>query len=59
MSSIARKYVVLVCVDGPAASDAAVEWATRDAVVRHLPITLLHTVPGFFGWVLPGRTDRH
>jgi nucleotide-binding universal stress UspA family protein len=51
MSQTARKYGVLVCVDGSAASDAAVEWATHEAVMHHLPITLLHAVPPIVvGW---------
>jgi len=51
MSKTASKYGVLVCVDGSAASDAAVAWATREAVMRHLPITLLHAVPPVVvGW---------
>lgn len=42
---------VVVCVDGSAASDAAVAWATREAIMRKLPITLLHAVsPVVVGW---------
>jgi nucleotide-binding universal stress UspA family protein len=45
------KYGVLVCVDGSAASDAAVAWATREAIMRHMPITLMHAVPPVIvGW---------
>lgn len=39
-----EKYGILVGVDGSAESDAAVRWATREAVLRHEVITLLHVV---------------
>lgn len=42
---------ILVSVDGSAASDAAVAWATREATMRALPITLMHAVPPVVvGW---------
>ncbi|WP_431768052.1 universal stress protein [Mycobacterium mantenii] len=42
---------ILVCVDGSAASDAAVAWATREAIMRGLPITVMHVVaPVVVGW---------
>jgi nucleotide-binding universal stress UspA family protein len=42
---------MLVCIDGSAASDAAVAWATREAIMHHLPITLMHAVPPVVvGW---------
>lgn len=42
---------ILVCVDGSAASDAAVAWATREATMRAMPITLMHAVPPVVvGW---------
>lgn len=45
------KYGMLVCVDGSAESDAAVAWAAREAVMRGLPITLMHAVPPVMvGW---------
>jgi nucleotide-binding universal stress UspA family protein len=51
MSEATAKYGVLVCVDGSPESDAAVAWATREAVMRHMPITLLHAVtPVVVGW---------
>lgn len=47
----AGKYGVLVCVDGSAASDAAVAWGAREAELRGLPITLMHAVPPVVvGW---------
>ncbi|OBK25902.1 universal stress protein [Mycobacterium asiaticum] len=51
MSGEATKYGVLVAVDGSAQSDAAVAWATRDAALRRVPLTLLHAVaPVVVGW---------
>jgi nucleotide-binding universal stress UspA family protein len=51
MSETAKKHGILVCTDGSAASDAAVAWATREAIMRHLPITLMHAVaPVVVGW---------
>src|ERR1700757_1029049 len=51
LSETAKKHGILVCIDGSAASDAAVAWATREAVMRHLPITLMHAVPPVVvGW---------
>ncbi len=51
MTEDAKKYGVLVCVDGSAASDAAVAWGTREAIMRGLPITLMHAVPPVVvGW---------
>ncbi|WP_406815395.1 universal stress protein [Mycobacterium sp. M23085] len=42
---------ILVCVDGSEASDAAVTWAAREGIMRHLPITLMHAVaPVVVGW---------
>ncbi len=51
MSKATEKYGVLVCVDGSAASDAAIAWGAREAAMRDLPITLLHAVPPVIvGW---------
>ncbi|MGD1173210.1 universal stress protein [Mycobacterium seoulense] len=51
MTQDAKKHGVLVCVDGSAASDAAVAWGTREAVMRGLPVTLMHAVPPVVvGW---------
>src|SRR5882757_8727361 len=51
MSDTTTKYGILVGVDGSAESDAAVAWATGEAVLRHLPITLMHVVaPVVVGW---------
>ena len=41
----------MVCVDGSTASDAAVAWGIREAIVRQLPITLMHVVaPVVVSW---------
>ncbi|BAX92945.1 universal stress protein [Mycobacterium shigaense] len=51
MSEHTTKHGILVCVDGSASSDAAVAWAAHEAVMRHLPITLMHAVaPVVVGW---------
>ena len=51
MSETRAKHRILVCVDGSAASDAAVAWATREAIMRRMPITLMHAVPPVVvGW---------
>lgn len=51
MPETKRKHGILVCVDGSGASDAAVAWATREAIMRRLPITLMHIVaPVVVGW---------
>ncbi|MEZ0351548.1 universal stress protein [Mycobacterium sp. pR1184] len=44
MSEPTKKHGILVCVDGSAASDAAVVWAAREAGMRHSTITLMHAV---------------
>src|SRR4051812_41070575 len=44
MSEAVVSRGVLVGVDGSAASRAAVAWATRDAAIRDLPLTLIHVV---------------
>lgn len=35
---------IVVAVDGSAPSDDAIRWAAREAVMRHVPLTLLHVV---------------
>ncbi len=47
MSFATKDYGIVVGVDGSPASDAAVRWAARDAVTRHLPLTLVHGVDPF------------
>lgn len=51
MPDMTKKFGVLVCVDGSSASDAAVAWGTREALMRKLPVTLMHAVqPVVVGW---------
>ena len=51
MSEAAGKFGILVCVDGSAASDAAVVWGVGEAIMRRLPITLMHAIPPVIvGW---------
>lgn len=51
MTSGTPEYGVLVAVDGSAAANAAVAWATREAILRQSPLTLLHAVaPVVVGW---------
>ena len=51
MSESTTKYGILVAVDGSAESDAAVRWATREAVMRDAPVTLMHVVaPVVVSW---------
>ncbi|OBH60288.1 universal stress protein [Mycobacterium sp. E2479] len=46
-----KNHGILVCVDGSAAAEAAVAWATHEAGLRDLPITLMHAVaPVVVGW---------
>ena len=42
MSSTTKRYGIIVGVDGSPASDAAVSWAAHDAVMRGVPLTLMH-----------------
>jgi nucleotide-binding universal stress UspA family protein len=51
MNYVTTKYGILVGVDGSAQSDSAVAWAAHEAVLRRVPITLLHVVaPVVVGW---------
>ena len=44
MPGVTPELGVLVCVDGSQASDAAVAWGAREAIMRTLPVTLMHAV---------------
>jgi nucleotide-binding universal stress UspA family protein len=44
MSAQAKGYGIIVGVDGSPASNAAIGWAVRDAVMRRIPLTLVHVV---------------
>lgn len=48
-----RSNRLIVAVDGSAASDAAIRWATAEAAMRNVPMTLLHVMePGLPVWGL-------
>jgi nucleotide-binding universal stress UspA family protein len=55
MSVLATKYGILVGVDGSAESDAAIRFATREAMMRDAPITLMHVVAPIPNWPMPSR----
>lgn len=44
MAAGTKKYGIVVGVDGSPASAAAVGWATHDAVMRNIPLLLVHMV---------------
>ncbi|MGE0219212.1 universal stress protein [Mycolicibacterium sp.] len=44
MSGSSSDLGILVGVDGSPEAHAAVRWATREAVLRHRPVTLMHVV---------------
>jgi nucleotide-binding universal stress UspA family protein len=44
MSPQAKDYGIIVGVDGSPASNAAISWAAHDAVLRRIPLTLVHIV---------------
>jgi nucleotide-binding universal stress UspA family protein len=47
MSDTARRYGIVVGVDGSAPSNYAVAWAARDAAIRNVPLTLVHAFKTF------------
>lgn len=55
MSAASPEYGVLVAVDGSVESDAAVRWASREAVLRGTPVTLMHVVAPIPDWPTPAR----
>lgn len=44
MSQTVSEYGILVGVDGSRESDAAVRWAAGEAVLRDIPVTLMHVI---------------
>ena len=40
-----RRFGIVVGVDGSPRSAVAVNWAARDAELRHVPLTLVHAAP--------------
>ena len=50
-SAHAKGQGIIVCVDGSAASDAAIRWAAHDAALRHLSLTVVHVInPAVTPW---------
>src|SRR5215831_2256946 len=45
MSMSPTHHGIIVGVDGSPAARVAVDWAAREASLRHLPLTLVHVVP--------------
>ena len=45
MSEDKAKYGILVGVDGSPESEAAIRWATSEAIMRDQPLTLMHAIP--------------
>ena len=58
MLSPATKYGILVGVDGSSQSDAAVGFATREAVMRDVPLTLMHVVEPVPDWASRDEQSR-
>jgi nucleotide-binding universal stress UspA family protein len=59
MSAQAKHYGIVVGVDGSPASNAAVCWAAREAVMRQKPLTLIHVVnPGPSPWAQAPLLDE-
>ena len=42
MVSTTKRYGIIVGIDGSPESDAAINWAARDAAIRGLPLTVVH-----------------
>ena len=50
MTAPAKRYGIVVGVDGSPASNFAVCWAARDAALRNVPLTLVHMVNATTMW---------
>ncbi len=65
MSKEDGHHGIVVGVDGSPASRVAVDWAARDAMLRGVPLTVVHVIPtpDMLRWTepdrLPGLTDWH
>src|SRR5947209_233257 len=58
MSLPTTKYGILVGVDGSAQSDAAVDFAAREAVMRKAPLTLMHVIEPVPAWASGAEQSR-
>ena len=45
MSTPRTHHGIVVGVDGSPPSKVAVDWAAREALLRNLPLTLIHVIP--------------
>lgn len=58
MPETRTRHAIVVGVDGSAESNAAIAWATREAIMRKAPITLFHVVtPLEVGWPVGRGND--
>lgn len=53
MTCLPTSYGILVGVDGSVTSDAAIRFATREAVLREAPLTLMHVLSPIPQWGAP------
>lgn len=58
MSALAPKHGILVGVDGSVESDAAIRFATCEAVMRDAPLTLMYVVGPIPDWAAPSEQAR-
>ncbi len=58
MSASEAKYGILVGVDGSAQSDAAIRFATREAVLRDVPLTVMHVIGPVPEWATRSEQAR-
>lgn len=60
MSAEAKTHGIVVGVDGSPASNTAVSWAAREAVMRQQPLTLIHVInPGISPWAQVPLLDEY
>ena len=45
MSTSRTHHGIVVGVDGSPPSKVAVDWAAREALLRNLPLTIIHVIP--------------
>ena len=53
MTCLPTSYGILVGVGGSVASDAAIRFATREAILREAPLTLMHVISPIPEWGAP------
>jgi nucleotide-binding universal stress UspA family protein len=61
MSDSAKQHRIVVGVDGSPPSKVAVDWAVREAAMRHTSLTLVHIIPAVRMWPevpTPPEIDR-